>query len=273
VSLETTPDYLVQPRVPSLLLSLMAPALHARARFIVSFREPTDRFLSWYNHRRIHLGARLPFCTRPGTDRWPVLGQLYGGAFHPTFDEEARCELGSWAALRERCAPHAQSSPTDRELAVCPHSLLAGHYAAHLQRWVTAGWARQQILVLDYATLTRPGSAAIAAIVRHVAVLGVHVPRDAALPQTNGAKQRSARSPASRPYTERMCCGTYCALQAHFAPLNSALYAALADDRANGRSPPHEPAFAPFEPPECERCNATVRGDDTRGPKCEKLPS
>jgi hypothetical protein len=93
MALDCTPNHLSDVGAPALLRRIVPISTRDATRFIVSLREPSDRMLSWYNHRRVDIATGIKtwkFCTGPGTWREA------SGAFTPSFADDVSCELRKW---------------------------------------------------------------------------------------------------------------------------------------------------------------------------------
>ena len=108
---DATPEQLTDPAQPTLMAMVMPPQLQPYARFIIIFREPSSRLMSWYNHRvaqelaSVEKGGHCGYCgfCSGGGKRAGKLVEdagvfsVDGRRFSPSFDEEALCELAKVA--------------------------------------------------------------------------------------------------------------------------------------------------------------------------------
>ena len=241
-----------------MLRALMPLSLQPHARFIVSLREPADRMLSWYNHKRrqryqVKTAASVPnsFCILEGGR---ANGQAAGhvqpdGSFFPSFDEAAACRLVEWERMSEAHRNDILPETTSIRGNIYSNPLTTGHYSTYLRMWINGGWRRSQFLVLSFSELTRPGSDALTRVRAFAGVAPFAVD---GLPKENAAGLMNENPGATQ---RRMCCATWEQLKAHFAAPNRELYAQLAEDRRTAAAPPEERPFEPFdEEKECTPC-------------------
>ena len=266
-AVDTTPAYLGAPRAPSLLRSLMPASMLDGAKLIVVLREPASRMLSWHNHKRWDLlnvdaltvlrpasdghsgDIHIRFCKDTCLLCTQGAAKSASGDFSPSFHADAACCLSKvelFGSAMNTSFLSVDSKPTDEANGGAnPSPLLLGHYAIHLRRWQRAGWKRQQLLVLGMKELVSQPELPLA----------VH--RFAGLPVPSHSLSHANRLAFAGKVT-RMCCETWCALDAYYDPFNQALYDKLRADHEGGTGPDHppaeEPLLEPFEPPECEPC-------------------
>lgn len=186
--------------------------------------------------------------------RGPAAGPA--GAFSPSFHDETACAfLKLWLysyASHGWLRPH---SATDSHTGVPGQlNLIPSHYVTHLQRWRRAGWRRSQLMVVGFAELVARPAELLPRIRRFAGVHGGGVEADE-LPRVN-EKDFGGLGVSQ---VERMCCATWCALDAHFAPLNAELYAMMRYDHHAAEAPPEERLLDEFEPPECVPCPPSER--------------
>jgi hypothetical protein len=206
---DATPQQLTDPREPALLRRLMPAPLHPRARFIAVLREPIDRLVSWYNHKK----AKSPcdFC------------HFCSGA---SFKADAECIMrnynrGSMDAWYANQNNHG-APPNDINRAMLYH--------AALTRW-RAAWPRSQLMVVNFGHLVSDSHNYLVRLrdFTGIARLGV-------LPFPHGNNKGSL--------VKKVDCPTWTRLHALHASANAQLYSMLDQDFEAHLGPPTEPLRA-----------------------------
>jgi len=222
-------------RYPFILRNVLPQHQAKSAKFIVIFREPISRDISWFNMlMRLFPEATnetsLDFCSLPVRQR-SLPRYMRHPVSLPSYDDAIICEL----FLLHRCATTKPGSDFQAFLCASSSTSLSwGMYAAFLSIWLTH-FDRHQILSLNFHNMLSQWET-----VGNIIASFVGVPQIDHLPKLNSAPQRRAI----------MNCATLRALKAVYEPWNAVLYALL---HQPGRSDV-EPEFGMF--PEYTACSS-----------------